>query len=161
MISKLKAIIVVLIIVVLVLILLTPVIFKALFEPVLSDGDALKILNKSLKLDIQLNKAKVISKEYSTNIREEGYLIVCDVNDINIEETVRLLQLSEIELPITVEKDYYSEEINGVLNDYYTNNEKLFCRYGCDQLLDGTPHTASVYLMALSQKGRLLLFVEE
>ena len=140
--------------------LIKPLIITALFKPPLSDNDALNILSSVLEVEISLDNADLVWKEYSTNIREEGYLIVCDLHNMNLKEMVRDLRLTKTSLPIKAEHNYDSEELNDVINRFYDNDE-LFCRYGCDMLIDGTPHIASVFMISLSQDGRLLLYMEE
>ena len=141
-------------------IIIFPSVIEHLFSHSLSDSGALKILSNALHVEIDPNSASVVYTDYSTNFMDEGYLIVCDLYKVNLEELVNKLGLKKTFLPIKTEYSYYTEEFNDVLRKYYNENE-LYCRYGYDMLIDGTPHQASVFMISLSKNGRLLVYVEE
>ena len=142
-------------------ILFLPVALKAtVFEPSFTENNAVSTLNNILEVEIPANKADLVWKDYSLNLIDEVILIVCDLHDVSLEDLVYRLRLKKTILPIVVEPGYYSEEFNNVLNRFYDSDE-LFCRYGCDMLIDGTAHIASIFIVSLSKEGRLLLYIEE
>ena len=123
----------------------------------LSDDDALEIVNEKLGLSISSDSFNVVETNYTTNIREYGFLIVADIECPNINEIACSLQLNPTDLS-TLIKEGMPYVLTSILREYLDFDTLLFCRYEYDRLLNGKEHPASVYLICLSSEGRLILF---
>lgn len=152
-----------LIICVILFLIAAPILFKVfiinLIHPTLSNNNALGIINSALGLELSPSTITIIEKDYDTNFREEGYLIVCDLNNTNIEQLAHFLDLTETSLPIALEGDDF-HEFNNLAVRYYYGKDSVYFRYGINRLMDGTEHAGSVYLILLSNEGRLLLYFD-
>ena len=124
----------------------------------LSDDDALEIVNEKLGLSISSDSFNVVETNYTTNIREYGFLIVADIECSDINEITHSLQLNPTSLSELEKEGGMPRELTSILNKYLGDNAVLFCRYEYGRLLNGKEHTASVYLICLSSEGRLILF---
>ena len=78
-------------------ILFLPLALKAtVFEPSFTENNAVSTLNNILEVEIPANKADLVWKDYSSNLREEGILIVCDLHDVSLEDLVYRLRLKKL-----------------------------------------------------------------
>lgn len=121
------------------------------------DYEALEIIDKILHIDIKTDSATIISTDYNTNIREDRLLIVVDIVDIDINDTVHRLRLIPTSLSEAAGQGM-SNELTSIMVEYFDDDQLIYCRYEYDHLLNGDEHPASVYLIALSASGRLLLY---
>lgn len=123
----------------------------------ISDNEALEIINRKLELSISSDSLNVVYTNYNTNFRDYGFLIVADIECQDISEIVHSLQLNPTNLSELVEEGT-PNEITHILGEYVDFDTSLYCRYEYGRLLNGEIHTASVYLICLSEKGRLILY---
>ncbi len=124
-------------------------------ETELSDEAACRIIKNHTGLAFSEQSASILYKDYSTNIREEAFTIVADLDGLDVEEAVRKLALAPGETASLL-SERELEEYAVVLETYF-GTAPVFYRYGIDQGIDGKPHVASVYLIAVSREGRLLI----
>ena len=68
------------------------------------------------------------------------------------------IQTIETSSPDPPLKEGMPNELTSILREYLDFDTLLFCRYEYDRLLNGKEHPASVYLICLSEKGRLILY---
>ncbi len=129
---------------------------SALF-PDISDKTALSIIQSKINVEIPLDSANIVYKQYSTNIREEEFLIVCDTSNLDINRTIHELGLTPVNVAVIEETDI-PQALQSILDEFYEDDPSIHCRYAINHDLNGNERPGSDYLIALSFTGRLLVY---
>lgn len=161
-------------IVILLILILSPLVFRLcmylLLTPPISENEALRILNNSLRyinhdgispIEFTNDEVTIISKEYYSDFRSETYRIVCDIHGPDLKTVIHSLNLSAIDSQFNIEGKF-SEELGAYIHNYFGTTNELYVSYETNYQINGRYTEGAFYFVGLSlSDGRMLLFVEE